>query len=285
MGQYNKKYRENPDAWKKEPFTVKELPYEKLNRHKKGVIKMVSRYYRYHDIETLFYELDRLQFCNMETAIRVAEEAGELPEETIQELKNMEEIIMKSTLTHEDNLRMIEMYNAGVIRDDIGKAFGLNADQIYKRLWYLKKQEKYKDLFKAVPETKAEQNTPTAETETPTTEPDTPTEEKTETVEEAETAEDQTAEEPTKNNTEPDPEEPEQIEDTTQPKEVRLLKLSGKGKLLATGAGMVLIDGNDAAKRLTDELRRHIGNSFYAEIEITVRKAEQKDVFVCEVEE
>lgn len=268
MGRYNKKYRENPDAWKKEPFTVKELPYEKLNRHKKSVIKMVSRYYRSYGIEKLFYELDRLQFCNIETAIRVAEEAGELPEETIQELKNMEEIIMKSTLTHEDNLRMIEMYNAGVIRDDIGKAFGLNADQIYKRLWYLKKQEKYKDLFKAVPETKAEQNTPTAETETPTTEPDTPTEEKTETVEEAETAE-----------------EPEQIEDTTQPEEVRLLKLSGKGKLLATGAGMVLIDGNDVAKRLTDELRRHIGNSFYAEIEITVRKAEQKDVFVCEVEE
>lgn len=49
--------------------------------------------------------------------------------------------------THEDTLRLIEMYNNGAFADDMADAFKTNTNAIYTRVNWLKKRPEYRDLI------------------------------------------------------------------------------------------------------------------------------------------
>lgn len=49
--------------------------------------------------------------------------------------------------THEDTLRLIEMYNNGAFADDMADAFKVVPNAIYARINWLKKRPEYRDLI------------------------------------------------------------------------------------------------------------------------------------------
>ena len=49
--------------------------------------------------------------------------------------------------THEDTMRLIEMYNGGAFTDDMADAFKVVPNAIYARINWLKKRPEYRDLI------------------------------------------------------------------------------------------------------------------------------------------
>lgn len=63
-----------------EPFIVRELPLEQLNRYQMKLIIVVCRMFAKEGDARLCEELDKLQYCSLETALRVAREGGYEPQ-------------------------------------------------------------------------------------------------------------------------------------------------------------------------------------------------------------
>ena len=49
--------------------------------------------------------------------------------------------------THEDTMRLIEMYNGGAFADNMADAFKVVPNAIYARINWLKKRPEYRDLI------------------------------------------------------------------------------------------------------------------------------------------
>lgn len=125
-----------------EPFIVQERPYGELNRYQKKLIIVVCRVFEQDGAERMIEELDKLQYCSLETALRVAREGGYEPQ------KNKEEDTMPKAIMSEDTLLdIIRMYNDGVKPAELAERFGFDVTQIKNKLAKAKIHNKYKYLF------------------------------------------------------------------------------------------------------------------------------------------
>lgn len=240
-----------------EPFIVQERPYGELNRYQKKLIIVVCRMFAKEGDARLCEELDKLQYCSLETALRVAREGGYEPQ------KNKEEDTMPKAIMSEDTLLdIIRMYNDGVKPAELAERFGFDVTQINNKLARAKIHSRYKYLF-------------TDKTEKTTDEQDKRFEEILDSV----------------NAGAKKPEEPEQTEndidraadaidnylseknltaDMNEEKEQQHPKVftaTGEGLIEAVD-GMLLIEGQDISKAISEQLAENFIGTFYGSVTI-----------------
>lgn len=238
-----------------EPFIVQERPYGELNRYQKKLIIVVCRMFAKEGDARLCDELDKLQYCSLETALRVAREGGYEPQKE-------EDTMPKAIMSEDTLLDIIRMYNDGVKPAGLAERFGFDVTQIKNKLAKAKIHNKYKYLF-------------TDKTEKTTDEQDKRFEEILDSV----------------NAGAKKPEEPEQTEndidraadaidnylseknltaDMNEEKEQQHPKVftaTGEGLIEAVD-GMLLIEGQDISKAISEQLAENFIGTFYGSVTI-----------------
>lgn len=262
---YRKRQRENfkrrddnfrqDHGGRHEPFIVQERPYGELNRYQKKLIIVVCRMFAKEGDARLCDELDKLQYCSLETALRVAREGGYEPQKE-------EDTMPKAIMSEDTLLDIIRMYNDGVKPAGLAERFGFDVTQIKNKLAKAKIHNKYKYLF-------------TDKTEKTTDEQDKRFEEILDSV----------------NAGAKKPEEPEQTEndidraadaidnylseknltaDMNEEKEQQHPKVftaTGEGLIEAVD-GMLLIEGQDISKAISEQLAENFIGTFYGSVTI-----------------
>lgn len=125
-----------------------------LNNYQKTLIVHIVALDNYTDAERAEH-LKALDFCTDGVKHQVLSEL----ERTIKQVCKMTKATKKTRAvpsrttdgrkrwTHEDTLRLIEMYNSGAFADDMADAFKTNPNAIYTRVNWLKKRPEYRDLI------------------------------------------------------------------------------------------------------------------------------------------
>ena len=251
----NKLFRKNRSEHRQEPFVVRELPIEKLTKYQKKLIIVVCRVFEQDGAERMIEELDKLQYCSLETALRVAREGGYEPQKE-------EDTMPKAIMSEDTLLDIIRMYNDGVKPAELAERFGFDVTQIKNKLARAKIHSRYKYLF-------------TDKTEKTTDEQDKRFEEILDSV----------------NAGAKKPEEPEQTEndidraadaidnylseknltaDMNEEKEQQHPKVftaTGEGLIEAVD-GMLLIEGQDISKAISEQLAENFIGTFYGSVTI-----------------
>ena len=206
-----------------EPFIVQERPYGELNRYQKKLIIVVCRMFAKEGDARLCDELDKLQYCSLETALRVAREGGYEPQKE-------EDTMPKAIMSEDTLLDIIRMYNDGVKPAELAERFGFDVTQIKNKLAKAKIHNKYKYLF-------------TDKTEKTTDEQDKRFEEIISSVDAG---------------AKPKAKEPEQAKTFTA---------TGEGLIEAVD-GMLLIEGQDISKAISEQLAENFIGTFYGSVTI-----------------
>lgn len=126
-----------------------------LNEYQKQLIVHIVALDNYTDAERAEH-LKALDFCTDGVKHQVLSEL----ERTIKQVCKMTKATRKKTRavpsrttngrrrwTHEDTMRLIEMYNGGAFADDMADAFKVVPNAIYARINWLKKRPEYRDLI------------------------------------------------------------------------------------------------------------------------------------------
>ena len=125
-----------------------------LNNYQKTLIVHIVALDRYSDEERAEH-LKALDFCTDGVKHQVLSEL----ERTIKQVCKMTKATKKTKAitssktdgrrrwTHEDTMRLIEMYNGGAFADDMADAFKVVPNAIYVRINWLKKRPEYRDLI------------------------------------------------------------------------------------------------------------------------------------------
>lgn len=127
------------------PVEVRELPLEELNSYQKRLIGALCRRFAAEGAERVTEELDKLQYCSPETALRVAQNGGYLPQETKEEAT-----MPKAIMTEEQIIEMIGLYNGGMKPAKLAERYGLDSRQVRNLLNKAKINDKYKHLFTTI---------------------------------------------------------------------------------------------------------------------------------------
>lgn len=117
-----------------------EKPYEELNPYQKKLILFICRQYSPDGWDRLCTELGKLQYCSLETALRVAREGGYEPQKE-------ETTMPKAIMTEEQIIEMIGLYNGGMKPAKLAERYELDSGQVRNLLNKAKRNDKYKHLF------------------------------------------------------------------------------------------------------------------------------------------
>lgn len=125
-----------------------------LNNYQKTLIVHIVALDNYTDAERAEH-LKALDFCTDGVKHQVLSEL----ERTIKQVCKMTKATKKTRAvpsrttdgrrrwTHEDTMRLIEMYNGGAFADDMADAFKVVPNAIYARINWLKKRPEYRNLI------------------------------------------------------------------------------------------------------------------------------------------
>lgn len=126
-----------------------------LNNYQKTLIVHIVALDSYSDEERAEH-LKALEFCTDDVKHQILTEL----ERTIKQVCKLTPKAIKRTRavpsrtadgrkrwTHEDTLRLIEMYNNGAFADDMADAFKVVPNAIYASINWLKKRPEYRDLI------------------------------------------------------------------------------------------------------------------------------------------
>lgn len=126
-----------------------------LNEYQKQLIVHIVALDNYTDAERAEH-LKALDFCTDDVKRQVLSEL----ERTIKQVCKMTKATRKKTRavpsrttngwrrwTHEDTMRLIEMYNGGAFADDMADAFKAHPNAIYTRINWLRKRPEYRELI------------------------------------------------------------------------------------------------------------------------------------------
>lgn len=244
-----------------------EKPYEELNPYQKKLILFICRQFAPDGRDKLCEELDKPQYCSLETALRVAREGGYEPQKE-------ETTMPKAIMTEEQIIEMIGLYNGGMKPAKLAERYELDSGQVRNLLNKAKRNDKYKHLF-------------TDKTEKTTEEQDKRFEEILDSIDagakKPETVENQpecVAECP-KNDID---RAAEAIENYLEEKrltgdmtetEAMQEKAAASGTFTATGEGlieavdgMLLIEGQDIVKEISEQLAENFLGSFYGSVTV-----------------
>ena len=132
-------YREDHYG-RREPYVVQERPFEELSCYQKKLIIVVCRVFEQYGAQRMIEELDKLQYCSLETALRVAREGGYEPQKE-------ETTMPKAIMTEEQIVELINLYNNGMKPAELAERFGFDNRQIINKIAKAKINDKYKHLF------------------------------------------------------------------------------------------------------------------------------------------
>ncbi len=249
----NKLFRENRSEHRQEPFVVRELPIEKLTKYQKKLIIVVCRVFEQDGAERMIEELDKLQYCSLETALRVAREGGYEPQKG-------ENIMPKAIITEETLLEIIRLYNEGMKPTELAERYSLNNKQVSNMLNKAKNDSKYKHLFTG----KAEETTDDKKFEeildsvnAGAKKPEEPEQTENDIDRAADAIDNYLSE---KNLTADMNEEKEQ-------QHPKVFTATGEGLIEAVD-GMLLIEGQDISKAISEQLAENFIGTFYGSVTI-----------------
>lgn len=232
------------------PVEVRELPLEELNSYQKRLIGALCRRFAAEGAERVTEELDKLQYCSLETALRVAQNGGYLPQDT---LNDMEELKMaQSLMSDEAMIEMIGLYMQRAKPSELAEKYNLDVKQVSNLIYRAKSDDKYKHLFTTIQAPVPSEND----------------------IDRAANAIDNylTEKELTGDITEAD---------LTQ-KKPQTLTATGEG-LIEAADGTVYVDGQSVTKIIADKLQNDFIGVFYGRITVHFEVLPDRDPLIFEI--
>lgn len=259
------------------PVEVRELPLEELNSYQKRLIGALCRRFAAEGAERVTEELDKLQYCSLETALRVAQNGGYLPQETKEEAT-----MPKAIMTEKQIIEMIGLYNGGMKPAKLAERYELDSGQVRNLLNKAKRNDKYKHLF-------------TDKTEKTTEEQDKRFEEILDSVD----AGAKKSKEPEQTDNDIDRaaeaidsylEEKKLTGDITEIEAQQEVTISAPTVFKATAEGLieavngqVFVDNYNLIRAISEQLADNFVGNFYGRVEICFKILDRRDVFEFEI--
>lgn len=236
------------------PVEVRELPLEELNSYQKRLIGALCRRFAAEGAERVTEELDKLQYCSLETALRVAQNGGYLPQDT---LNDMEELKMaQSLMSDEAMIEMIGLYMQRAKPSELAEKYNLDVKQVSNLIYRAKSDDKYKHLFTTIQAPVPSENDIDRAAEAI----DSYLEEKklTGDITEIEAQQEVTISAPT------------------------VFKATAEGLIEAVN-GQVFVDNYNLIRAISEQLADNFVGNFYGRVEICFKILDRRDVFEFEI--
>lgn len=254
------------------PVEVRELPLEELNSYQKRLIGALCRRFAAEGAERVTEELDKLQYCSLETALRVAQNGGYLPQEG-------ENIMSKAIMTEDTLLEIIGQYTRGVKPAELAVRFGYEPKQIVNKIARAKNDDKYKHLFAEALDKKFEDiigsvDAGAKQSETVADQPETVAEYRENDIDKASEAIDNHLEEKKLTG--------DITETEAMQEQAKSFTATGEGLIEAVD-GQVFVDNYNLIRVIAEQLADNFVGTFYGSVTVHFEVLEKRDVFEFEI--